>query len=170
MLERPEDLDALQRTLDESYRNAGEHLKQIHEPQRRPDAAGLAQLLQGMCLLTLATVTRDGRPITGAVDGVFYRGAFHFGSSPESVRFGHIRQRPEVSATHLPGEHLAVTVHGTAQPLDLAAEEHAEFRQLLLDIYLPRFGDDWLEVLDGGVYARIDARRVFAFWMPEESG
>ncbi|MEZ5270146.1 MAG: pyridoxamine 5'-phosphate oxidase family protein [Microthrixaceae bacterium] len=122
MLERPEDLDALQRTLDESYRNAGEHLKQIHEPQRRPDAAGLAQLLRGMCLLTLATVTRDGRPITGAVDGVFYRGAFHFGSSPESVRFGHIRQRPEVSATHLPGEHLAVTVHGTAQPLDLAAE------------------------------------------------
>jgi hypothetical protein len=53
-------------------------------------------------------------------------------------RFRHLRQRPEVSATHLPGEHLAITVHGTAEMIDVDAPEHAEFRQALLDIYLPR--------------------------------
>ncbi|MEJ7804051.1 MAG: pyridoxamine 5'-phosphate oxidase family protein [Candidatus Limnocylindria bacterium] len=70
----------------------------------------MAEQLIGMRLLTLATVTADGRPIAGPVDGIFFRGAFHFGSAPDSVRFRHIGARPQVSATHLPGEQLAVTV------------------------------------------------------------
>ena len=169
MLERPEDLERLQGTLDASYRRAGGHLLGIHEPERRLDAAGLSEQLQGMCLLTLATVTSDGRPLTGPVDGVFYRGAFHFGSSPESLRFTHIRRRPDVSATHLPGEHLAVTVHGRAVPLDLDETANAEFRQVLLDIYLPLYGEAWMRILEGGVYARIEPERMFAFWMPQEA-
>ena len=59
-----------------------------------------------MSLLALATVTADGRPLVSPVDGIFYRGAFYFGSAPDSVKFRHIRARPQVSATHLPGEHL----------------------------------------------------------------
>jgi len=72
-----------------------------------------------MRLLTLATVTADGRPIAGPVDGIFLRGAFHFGSAPDSVRFRHIGARPQVSATHLPGEQLAVTVRGRASAVDI---------------------------------------------------
>ncbi|MBL8775056.1 MAG: pyridoxamine 5'-phosphate oxidase family protein [Acidimicrobiales bacterium] len=170
MHERPDDLVALQQVIDDSYASAGEHLREIHAPERRLDAEGLASSLEGMCLLTLATTTRDGRPITGPVDGVFYRGAFHFGSSPASVRFRHLDARPAVSATHLPGEHFAVSVHGVAQRIDVDADEHAELRQTLLDIYLPRYGDSWLEVLDGAAYARIDPRRLFAFWMPDDGG
>ena len=119
-----------------------------------------------MCLLVLATVTRDCRPLAGPVDGIFYRGAFHFGSSPESVRLRHIAQRPQVSATHLPGEELAVTVHGRAVPIDVTSPEQAGFRQTLLDIYVPRYGPDWESFLDSGpVYARIDADRMFTFHM-----
>lgn len=170
MHERPDDLVALQQLIDDSYAAAGDHLREIHAPERRLDAGGLASRLDGMCLLTLATTTRDGRPITGPVDGVFYRGAFHFGSSPTSLRFRHLHERPAVSATHLPGEHFAVSVHGAAQTIDVDADDHAEFRQTLLDIYLPRYGDMWLDVLDGGEFARIDAQRLFAFWMPDEDG
>lgn len=167
MHERPGDLVALQTVLDESYAHAGPHLRDIHEPERRLDAAAVAAELTGMRLLVLATVTRDARPITGPVDGIFYRGRFHFGSSPESLRFRHLRERPAVSATHLPGEHLAVTVHGTAEPIDVGAPEHAEFRQTLVDIYVPRYGDSWLEILEGGVFARIDPHRMFTFSMPD---
>ena len=117
-----------------------------------------------MCLLSLATVTTDGRPIVGAVDGIFYRGSFHFGSSPESVRFRHIRARPHVSATHLPGEELAVTVHGRAVPVDVQAPAGADFRSALLEVYVPRYGPEWEEFLDSGpVYARIEAERMFTF-------
>jgi hypothetical protein len=163
--ETPEDLAALQDLLDRSYAGAGEHLLRIHTPERRLGAEQLAERLTGMSLLTLATVTADGRPIAGPVDGIFFRGAFHFGSSPNSVRFRHIRARPQVSATHLPGEELGVTVHGRAEMVDVS---RGEFRDTLLEVYVPRYGPEWEKFLDSGpVYARIDAERMFAFHFPD---
>jgi hypothetical protein len=165
--ESPADIEALQELLDRSYAAAGAHLLRIHTPERRLSAEGVAAQLTGMCLLTLATVTADCRPIAGPVDGIFYRGAFHFGSSPDSMRIRHIRTRPHVSATHVPGEELAVTVHGRAVPVDIRADEGAGFRRALLEVYVPRYGPDWEEFLDSGaVYARIDADRMFTFAMP----
>ena len=160
MRETPEDLARVQELLDASYATAGRHLLRIHTPDRRLSAARVAERLDGMCLLALATSTADGRPVVGPVDGIFYRGAFHFGSAPDSLRFRHIRARPQVSATHLPGEELAVTVHGRAEEIPV----EGGFREALLEIYVPRYGESWeAEFLDSGpVYARIDAERMFA--------
>jgi hypothetical protein len=140
--ELPADITALQELLDRSYASAGSHLLSIHTVQRRLRAEQLCERLAGMRLLALATVTADGRPILGPVDGIFYRGAFHFGSSPESARFRHIRARPYVSATHAPGEELAVTVHGPAVAIDVRAEENAGLRETLLEVYVPRYEQD----------------------------
>jgi Pyridoxamine 5'-phosphate oxidase len=167
MHETAGDIEALQRLIDSSYGAAGPHMLRIHDPERRLTAAQVAARLQGMCLLSLATVTADCRPIVGPVDGIFYRGAFHFGSSADSLRFRHIARRPQVSATHLPSEELAVTVHGRAVPVDVRGDEGAGLRQTLLDIYVPRYGPEWEEFLDSGpIYARIDAERMFTFAMP----
>lgn len=172
MHESPADVAALQDLLDRSYAAAGTHLLRIHSPERRLGAEEVMDRLAGMCLITLATVTADCRPIAGPVDGIFYRGAFHFGSSPDSVRFRHIRTRPHVSATHVRGEALAITVHGRAVPVDIHADEGAGLRRALLEIYVPRYGPDWEEeFLDSGpVYARIDADRMFTFAMPPARG
>jgi nitroimidazol reductase NimA-like FMN-containing flavoprotein (pyridoxamine 5'-phosphate oxidase superfamily) len=168
MHETPADLTAMQELLDRSFAAAGAHLKRIITPERRMSAEEVAERLTGMCLLALATVSSDGRPFVGPVDGVFYRGSFHFGSSPDSLRFRHIRKRPQVSATHLPGEELAVTVHGRAVPLDVKSEESAGFRAALLEIYIPLYGDDYERFIDSGpLYARIDADRMFTFQMNE---
>jgi hypothetical protein len=162
--ETPAELAALQDLLDRSYEAAGPHLRRIITPERRLTAEDVAGRLQGMCLLALATSTADGRPIVGPVDGIFFRGAFHFGSAPDSVRFRHIRDRPHVSATHLPGEELAVTVHGRAEEVDFS--RGSEFREVLLEIYVPRYGPDWEGFLDRGVaFARIDAQKMFTFHM-----
>src|SRR6266480_600965 len=134
MHETGDDLAALQDLLDRSYEHAGGHLRRIITPDRRLTAEQVSDRLTGMCLLALATATSDGRPIVGPVDGIFFRGAFHFGSSPDSVRFRHIRKRPQVSATHLPGEELAVTIHGRAVPVDV---EEDPFREALLEVYVP---------------------------------
>jgi hypothetical protein len=165
--ESPADIESLQDLIDRSYAAAGAHLLRIHTPERRLDAEQVVERLDGMCLLALATVTADCRPIVGPVDGIFYRGAFHFGSSPDSVRFRHIRARPDVSATHLPGEELAITVHGRAVPVDIHDDREGGFRQTLLEVYVPRYGPEWEEeFLDSGpVYARIDAERMFTFAM-----
>src|SRR3989440_1878453 len=163
MHETADDLRALQELLDRSYAAAGAHLLRIHTPDRRLSAEQVAERLVGMRLLALATVTAGGRPIVGPVDGIFYRGAFHFGSAPDSVRFRHIRARPWVSATHLPGEELPVTVHRRAEEIPI----DGGFRETLLEIYVPRYGAGWeSDFLDSGpVYARIDADRMFTFAM-----
>ena len=165
MHETAEDLAALQELLDRSYAAARPHLLRIITPERRLTAEQVCERLTGMRLLALATATRDGRPIVGPVDGIFFRGTFHFGSAPDSVRFRHIRERPHVSATHLPGEELAVTVHGRAVPIDVKADP---FRQALLEVYVPRYGPEWEhDFLDRGpMYARIEAERMFTFHMP----
>ena len=165
MLETPEELDNLQQLLDRSMAGAGEHLRGIITDERRLSAAGLAGRLQGMRLLVVATVTADGRPLAGPVDGYFLHGTFWFSSGRNSVRMRHLAARPAVSATHLPGEELAVTVHGRAELFDLRDPARGELRQAMLDWYLPRQGPEfetWLDQLDA-VGARIAAEKMFTF-------
>jgi general stress protein 26 len=165
MLETPEELGNLQRLLDHSMAGAGEHLRGIITGERRLSAADLAGRLPGMRLLTVATVTADGRPLAGPVDGYFLHGTFWFSSGRNSVRMRHLAARPAVSATHLPGEELAVTVHGRAELLDLRDPAAAELRQAMLDWYVPRQGpefESWLNAVDA-VAARIEPAKMFTF-------
>jgi hypothetical protein len=167
MQETTEDLARLQALLDASYASAGRHLRDVITPERRLTAEQVCERLEGMTLLSLATVSTDGRPLVGPVDGIFYRGSYYFGSAPDSMRFRHIRNNPHVSATHLPGEELAVTVHGRAAFIDIGSPEEAGFRAALLGIYAPRYGAEWeTEFLESGpMYARIDPYRMFTFHM-----
>jgi general stress protein 26 len=165
MLETPEELDNLQQLLDRSMAGAGEHLRGIITGERRMPAALLAGRLQGMRLLTVATVTADGRPLAGPVDGYFLHGTFWFSSGRNSVRMRHLSARPAVSATHLPGEELAVTVHGRAELFEMRDPACAELRQAMLDWYVPRQGpefESWLDALDA-VAARIAPEKMFTF-------
>lgn len=167
MLETADDIRELQDLLDRSAASAGSHLRGIITDERRLNAEQLCARLQGMVLLVVATPTADGRPLCGPVDGYFLHGSFWFSSGRDSVRMRHLRRRPAVSATHLPGEELAVTVHGRAEPLELKGRQGAELRQAMLDHYVPLQGpqfEEWLDELDG-LGARIHAERMFTFHM-----
>jgi len=51
--------------------------------------------------------------------------------------------------------------------LDVQNHDSAGFRRTLLEIYVPRYGQEWEEFLDSGpVYARIAPERMFTFSMP----
>jgi hypothetical protein len=168
MYETPDELSRLQQLLDDSAANAGPHLSGIITPERRLTASELSERLTGMRLLALATVTADGRPLVGPVDGYFLHGSWYFSSGRNSVRMRHLSARPAVSATHLPGDELAVTVHGTAELFEMTDPTHGTLlRQAMLDHYLPLQGpafEEWLDKLDapGG---RIAADKMFTFHM-----
>ena len=165
MRETPDEIAALQSLLDRSAAGAGAHLREVISDERRLSAARLCERLTGMRLLTVATVTADGRPLAGAVDGYLLHGAVYFSSARDSVRMRHLAVRPAVSATYLPGEELGVTVHGRAELFDLASPAGAELRQSMLDHYLPRQGpqfETWLDQMDA-VGARIKADKMFTF-------
>jgi hypothetical protein len=167
MLETPEELDRLQSLLDASMATAGPHLRDIISDERRLDARQLSERLQGLCLLVVATGTADGRPLAGPVDGYFLHGTFWFGSGPQSVRMRHLAARPAVSATYLPGQELAVTVHGRAECHPLKDPACAELRQAMLDEYVPKQGpsfEEWLDDADA-IGARIEPAKIFTFRM-----
>ena len=120
-----------------------------------------------MCLLVLATATADGRPLVGPVDGYFIHGSFWFSSGKNSVRMRHIAARPFVSATYLPSEQLAVTVHGRAEIFEMSDSRRPELREAMLAHYLPLQGpsfEDWLNEGDS-LGARITADKMFTFKM-----
>jgi general stress protein 26 len=158
MYEQPDDFARLQNLLDASYERAGAHLRSIFIPKKRLAAQELARLLPGVQILSLATVTAAGEPRVAPVDGLFFRGEFWFGSDSESVRFRHIRRRPAVSADHIRGEELAILVHGTAQIVDHNAPEQSAFRDYCIETY----GEGWNEWGMPAMYARIEAKTMFA--------
>jgi hypothetical protein len=160
--ETDDDRRALAALLDDSYERGGPHLRSIFSPELRIHADELIELMRGMQLLALATVTARCEPRVAPVDGLFFRGHLWFGSSPDSVRFTHVRARPQVSATHVRGEELAVVAHGTATIVDVAAAEHGAFADYCVEIY----GESWRDWGDGAAYARIDATTMFASRLP----
>ncbi|HVS69221.1 MAG TPA: pyridoxamine 5'-phosphate oxidase family protein [Mycobacteriales bacterium] len=175
MLETPQEVAALQRLLDDSAAAGGAHLSGIITADRRLTAAQLCDRLTGMRLLTVATVTADGRPLTGAVDGYFLHGTWYLSTSPDAVRMRHLRARPAISATHLPGESLQVTVHGRAELFELSDPVHGEMlKQAMLDHYLPIQGpsfEAWINDNqdEGAAGARIIADKMFTFHMTEST-
>jgi hypothetical protein len=97
--------------------------------------------------------------------GIILHGSFCFGSGRDSVRMRHLAARPAVSASHLPGDDLGVTMHGRAELFDMKDPAHGELRQAMLDHYLPRQGpgfEVWLDEADS-VGARIAAEKMFTF-------
>jgi hypothetical protein len=166
MHETAEDLIELTALLDRSYARAGEHLRSIFTPERRIPAAELVALLPGVQILNLATVTRACAPRVAPVDGLFYRGRFWFGSAAASVRFRHLRERPQVSASHTRGEELAVIVHGTATLIEAGDPAHAGFADYHREVY----GFGWEEWDLPVQFARIDATRLYTYRPGRDNG
>jgi general stress protein 26 len=167
MLETPEEIRSLQALLDASMATAGPHLRDIITDERRLGAQELTERLQGMRLLVLATVTADGRPLAGPVDGYFLHGTFWFSTGKASVRCSHLARRPACSATYLPGDELAVTVHGRAEVAGLEDPGNADLLQAMLDEYLPKVGPEFEQGIAemDAVGIRIVPEKIFTFHM-----
>ncbi|MFQ6199472.1 pyridoxamine 5'-phosphate oxidase family protein [Streptomyces sp. NPDC000405] len=158
MHESPEDLEWLQRLLDDSYAAAGPHLRSIINEERRLHAPGVIAEMGAMRVMALATTTARGEPRVGPVDGLLYRGRLHFGSGASSLRFQHIRARPAVSASVIDGECLQITVHGRAQ--EVSPAEDQGLASFLKGVYGREAWDSWMSALP---WARIDPDRMIAF-------
>ncbi len=153
-----EDLELLQRVLDQSYASAGAHLRTIVTVERRLDAAGVVAEMGSMRVMALATTTAQGEPRVRPVDGLFYRGHVLFGSGADSLRFRHLRARPAVSASVIDGERLQITMHGTAQ--EVVPTQEPELETFLVSVYGQQVWESWMRELP---WARIEPDRMITF-------
>lgn len=126
MRETAAEIAALQELMDASYTRSTSHLQEIVSGPRRLTAEQVVAALDGMKVLTLATVTAAGEPRVSAVDGHFLHGRWTFGTDGRAAKARHLAARPAVSAAHVDGERLGVFCHGNAvrlTPQDPAWEE-----------------------------------------------
>jgi hypothetical protein len=119
------ELDAL---IQRSYGGATDHLRGIINEDRTLSATQIAQLLSGVRVLALGTVTSRGEPRVSAVDGHFLHGAWVFTTSGSSAKAEQLARRTAASAAHIDHEALAVFCHGHATRL---TEGHARYGEAL---------------------------------------
>ena len=117
MLETTTELESLQALLEASRGRGSTHLRSIITAEHALTAEQLVQLLTGMKVLSVATVTSKGEPRISAMDGHFLHGTWTFGTDGSSAKAKHIAHRPAVSVAHIDGEQLALFSHGTAELL-----------------------------------------------------
>lgn len=151
MYETEAELDALDALLDSSLAGATSHLRSIIRPgERTLTARQLVQVLSGMCVLALSTVTASGEPRISAVDGHFLHGCWIFGTERSAAKARHLHARPAVSAAHLRGETLGVFTHGSAEVLNPLADRADPHWDTILEYLTNHYGESplgWGEVV-----------------------
>ncbi len=124
MKETQAQLDALQQLLDASLARSTGHLREIIDDNRSVRAVDVARALQGMKVVSMATVTAKGEPRISALDGHFLFGTWTFGTAGDSAKAKHLERRPAVSISYVDGETFALFAHGDAEQL---APDHPDF-------------------------------------------
>ncbi|GAA0945087.1 hypothetical protein GCM10009554_39710 [Kribbella koreensis] len=135
MKETSEEVAELQRLLEAAYGRSTEHLREIINDERRLTADELVQLLQGMCVLNLATVTAKGEPRISAVDGHFLHARWVFTTSAQAAKVRQLRVRPAASISYVDGERLGVFSHGQVEFLTTDHPDFAEIEAHLVAHY-----------------------------------
>ncbi|MCD2113476.1 pyridoxamine 5'-phosphate oxidase family protein [Rhodococcus rhodochrous] len=156
MHETPAELAELQVLLDTSLFRSTSHLRSIVDASRTLTAEQLVQVLTGMCVLSLATVTAGGEPRISAVDGHFLHGKWYFGTAPTAAKARHLAARPAVSAAHIRGEDLGVFTHGRVEILNPRGGELADDWPELLAYLQSFYGGDAFDWDEEVVYYRLD--------------
>lgn len=128
MLETADDLERLQRLLDESIERAAPFLRSSFQmPECSLSAEELAARLEGPLTVALATVTAGGEPRVAPINALFVRTAFYVPTLAEAARARHLARWPAASLTYFEAMDLAVIAHGHVA---IIAERDAAFAEL----------------------------------------
>ena len=159
MNETQEDMEFLQKLLDQSIEKAGSFVRNSFQmPECSLSAKQLVRYLQGIHTVAFATVTAKGEPRVAPISSLFFRGHFYIPTVVTAARTKQVMKHPAVSLTHFAGNDLAIIVHGDATVM---VSNHLDF-QTLESLFYAESGSkvsDWGE----GVYLRVEAHVLYTF-------
>jgi hypothetical protein len=160
MRESAADLERLQAVLDESVEKASPFLRRSFEmPERSLSAADLAARLDGLLVVSLATVSAKGEPRVAPIDAVFLRGRFYVPTVAQAARARHLARRPGVSVTYHEGRSLAVIVHGQAGTVVPGEDPFEEIEE----IRLAAGGESLLEWSGDPIFLRVEPDVIYTY-------
>jgi hypothetical protein len=160
MRETDADLQRLQAALDRSVEKASPFLRRSFEmPERSLSAAELATRLDGLLVVSLATVTAKGEPRVAPIDAVFLRGRFYVPTVAQAARARHLARRPGVSVTYYEGRSMAVIVHGQAGMVTPGEEPFDEIEE----IRLAEGGESLLGWSGDPIFLRVEPDVIYTY-------
>jgi Pyridoxamine 5'-phosphate oxidase len=166
MRETADDLERLQSVLDRSVERASPFLRRSFEmPERSLSAADLAARLDGLLVVSLATVTAKGEPRVAPIDAVFLRGHFYVPTVAQAARARHLARQPGVSVTNYEGRELAVIVHGRVGTVASGEDPFDEIEA----IRVAAGGQSIAEWSGDPIFIRIDADVIYTYAKPGEA-
>ncbi|HET6869361.1 MAG TPA: pyridoxamine 5'-phosphate oxidase family protein [Solirubrobacteraceae bacterium] len=160
MRETADDLERLQRLLDDSIERASGFLRSSFQmPERSLDARSLAARLDGSLTVALATVTARGEPRVAPINAFFLRASFYVPTVAESARARHLASRPAASLTYFERTSLAVIAHGNVEivPAEHPAFDELDEAQVALGHQSPR---EWR---GHAVYLHLEPSRLYTY-------
>jgi nitroimidazol reductase NimA-like FMN-containing flavoprotein (pyridoxamine 5'-phosphate oxidase superfamily) len=160
MRETADDLERLQRLLDESVARASGFLRSSFQmPERSLSAEALVARLDGSLTVALGTVTARGEPRVAPISAFFLKAAFYVPTVAESARARHLARRPAASLTYFERTSLAVIAHGNVEiiPTDHPAFDELDETQTALGHQSPR---DWQ---GRPVYLRLEPNALYTY-------
>jgi hypothetical protein len=160
MRETTADIEELQRLLDVSIDRASGFLRTSFQmPERSLSAGQLADRLQGLRTVALATSTSRGEPRVAPIGAYFLRGHFHVPTVAESSRARHLLRRPDASLTYFEGTEFALIAHGSVEMID---ETEPRFEEL--DAVQVEIGGSSVRAWGGtAVFLRLRCRALFTY-------
>jgi pyridoxine/pyridoxamine 5'-phosphate oxidase len=169
MRETADDLERLQRLLDDSAERASPFLRSSFQiPERSLDAGALAARLEGSLTVALATVTARGEPRVAPINAFFLHASFYVPTVAEAARARHLASRPAASLTYFERTSLAVIAHGV---MEIIPAEHPAFDEL--DATQVALGHESPREWQGhAVYLHLEASRLYTYTdlAPEPAG
>jgi pyridoxine/pyridoxamine 5'-phosphate oxidase len=160
MRETADDLERLQRLLDDSVERASSFLRSSFQlPERSLSAEELVARLDGRLTVALATVTARGEPRVAPINAFFLRGAFYVPTVAESARARHLAHRPAASLTYFERTSLAVIAHGI---VEIIGAEHPAF-DALDQTQVALGGESPREWQGRAVYLHLAASSLFTY-------
>jgi hypothetical protein len=148
-------IEDLQRVVESSVQNASALSQQLFRDHW--DAEQIQAFINQTRNITIATVSRDGRPHAASVIGGCLDGVIHFSASLRSALLSNLRRTPWVAFTVVDADHI-VMGRGEAALAGRSLEVPDLLERLGAASDQGRFTPDgW----DGMIYS-INAERVFA--------
>lgn len=152
MLENDDDLEALQRVLEDSAAGSGEHLRSAFGRDRWLSASALAEALVGIVEVHLAALSATGAPLVAPVDAILFKGRLWIGFPAASLRAKLLRRDPRVSVSYVRGD-LGLIVHGTFNEVSDEEAVATGYAALARELYVAAYGawfGEWLDRKQGG--------------------